>query len=90
MTLSSGTAVRTRDQRHGGHTRLPRYLQNAHGVIVQLLGSFPLPDDVVENPKNARKSRLYTVAFPSSSIFEGDDAGTICADLFEEYLEIDE
>jgi nitrile hydratase subunit beta len=89
MTLAAGTTVRTRTQRSNGHTRLPHYLQRKRGVIVQFLGSFPLPDDVVANPKAPKQSRLYTVAFPSSSIFEGDGAGTICADLFEDYLEVE-
>ncbi len=88
MTLSIGMEVRTRAQARSGHTRLPRYLQNARGVIVSVVGSYALPDEVVAHGGAAQKSALYTVAFPSASIFEGDDAGTICADLFEEYLEV--
>ncbi|MBV8638536.1 MAG: nitrile hydratase subunit beta [Candidatus Eremiobacteraeota bacterium] len=87
MTLVAGTRVRTREQRTGGHTRLPRYLQHAQGVVVASLGSFPLPDAVVANPNDPRQSELYTVAFPAWSIFPDGDNGTICADLFEEYLE---
>ena len=87
MTLAVGTEVRTRTQTGNGHTRVPRYLQNARGVIVNVLGSFALPDEVVARGGTTRKSRLYTVAFPSSTIFESNGEGTICADLFEEYLE---
>jgi nitrile hydratase subunit beta len=87
--LTVGATVHTRDQRRNGHTRLPRYLQDARGVVVAVLGSFPLPDEVVVDSRTARKSRLYTVAFPSSTIFAGDAAGTICADLFEDYLEVE-
>lgn len=90
MTLAAGTRVRTREQRVAGHTRLPRYLQDARGIVVALLGSFPLPDDVVEHPAQPRTSALYTVAFPASSIFPNGDEGTICADLFEEYLEAEQ
>ncbi len=86
---SVGTSVRTRAQRSQGHTRLPHYLQHKRGVIVHVLGSFPLPDDVVVNPKAPKQSPLYTVAFPSSSIFAGDGEWTICADLFEDYLEVE-
>ncbi len=89
MTFTVGTEVRTRLRTGSGHTRLPGYLQNARGVIVNILGSFPFPDDAAANGGAARKSRLYTVAFPSSTIFGGGDEGTICADMFEEYLEVE-
>ena len=89
MTWPVGTSVRTRARRAHGHTRLPDYLQHKSGVIVHVLGSYSLPDDVVVKPKTPKQSRLYTVAFPSASIFAGDDAGTICADLFEDYLEVE-
>jgi nitrile hydratase len=84
-----GTSVRTRTPGRKGHTRIPHYLQDTRGVVVTVLGVFPFPDEVVADSRTARRSRLYTVAFPSSAIFEGDDGGTICADLFEEYLEVD-
>ncbi len=89
MTLAAGTRVRTREQRNSGHTRLPQYLQNARGVVVMLLGAFPLPDDVAAHSSHPRKSALYTVAFPASAIFPESEAQTICADLFEEYLEVE-
>ena len=88
MTLAVGTEVRTRPQRPSGHTRLPRYLQDARGVIVHVIGTFAFPDEVVAAGGTARKSNLYTVAFSSSDIFDGNAAGTICADLFEDYLEV--
>lgn len=87
MTLTAGTHVRTRAPRPAGHTRLPRYLEDAHGVVVALVGTFALPDDAVDHPAQPKKSALYTVAFPASSIFPDGGADTICADLFEEYLE---
>ncbi len=55
---------------------------------MQALGEFPLADDRAREPKNARFSELYTVCFASRDVWGDDvDTGTICADLFEEYLE---
>lgn len=88
MTFEAGARVRTRRQRAEGHTRLPGYLQCKAGVVVQALGQFPLADDRAREPKNARFSELYTVCFASRDVWgDAEDDGTICADLFEEYLE---
>ncbi len=88
MSFETGARVRTRAQRRHDHTRLPGYLQCKPGVVLQALGEFPLADERARAPRNARFSQLYTVCFASRDVWDdaGDD-GTICADLFEEYLE---
>ena len=87
MILPDGTRVVTREQRAGGHTRLPFYLQKKPGVVATFLGTFPLPDDNARDSKTARRSRLYTVTFNAADVFGPGARGRICADLFEEYFE---
>lgn len=85
--FDAGTRVRTRIQVSSGHTRLPSYLQCRSGVVVRALGEFPLPDERARDPEHPRLSELYTVQFDARDVWERPDEGTICADLFEEYLE---
>lgn len=86
-----GARVRTRAQRHGGHTRLPGYLQRKSGVIARRLGAFPFSDERAAGAANARKDALYTVAFEARDVWGPQAAAgdTIAADLFESYLEPD-
>lgn len=78
-----GTPVRTREQRAGGHTRLPRYLQRRHGRIVRVLGAFRFADEAAQCGTSASQQMLYTVQFEQNG-------HSVCADLFESYLESDE
>ena len=87
MILRDGTRILTREQRAGGHTRLPFYLQKKPGVVAAFLGTFPLPDENARDSKTARKSRLYTVTFDAADVFGQAARGRICADLFEDYFE---
>jgi hypothetical protein len=75
-----GAAVRTRPKRADGHTRLPHYLEQRSGRVIRVLGSFRFADDAAVSGAHAQEQMLYTVEF--------DDGGhTLCADLFESYLE---
>lgn len=88
MPFAVGQRVRTKAQRRAGHTRLPGYLQKRRGTIVRALGSFPLADERAVTPETARSSELYTVCFEASEVWpDGGWSGSICADLFEDYLE---
>lgn len=87
MPFEIGAAVRTRQQRPAGHTRLPAYLQRKRGVVVRTLGAFPLADERAVDPQHAKLSALYTVEFQAPEIWSDSTASTIHADLFEEYLE---
>lgn len=77
-----GTRVRTREKRATGHTRLPRYLERRRGEVIRVLGAFRFADDAARYGANAPRQMLYTVQFDG-------DGHTICADLFESYLEND-
>lgn len=83
-----GQRVRTKAQKRVGHTRLPAYLQQRRGLIVRALGRFPLADERALNPETARSRELYTVRFEAPEVWpDASWSGSICADLFEDYLE---
>jgi hypothetical protein len=78
-----GALVRTRAKRAEGHTRLPRYLERRSGRVIRVLGRFHFADDAAAVGAQAPEQMLYTVQF--------DEGGhTVCADLFESYLESDQ
>jgi nitrile hydratase len=87
MRFETGAHVRTRAQRESGHTRLPAYLQCKPGVVVCVLGAYPLADERAADPARARLSPLYTVEFQARDIWNDSSAAIVHADLFEEYLE---
>lgn len=87
MAFERGAAVRTRAQRTAGHTRLPAYLQQKPGIVRDVLGEFPLPDENARDGVRARRSRLYAVEFKASDVWGEASEGKVHADLFEEYLE---
>lgn len=84
----AGQRVRTKAQNPHGHTRLPGYLQERSGTIVRVLGTYPLADDRAVALSQVRSSALYTVQFDAAEVWpQSSWRGSICADLFEEYLE---
>ena len=84
-----GDRVRARRIQHGGHTRLPRYVQGKRGVIRAIYAAYDVPD---ENPGETRLRRPST---STASGFEGPDvwgasaeSGTaLYIDMWEGYLE---
>ena len=56
-----GQRVRARNVNPVGHTRLPRYARGRLGIVEQLRGVFPVPDDGAgQKPQN-----LYSIRFSS-------------------------
>jgi nitrile hydratase subunit beta len=86
-----GDRVRTRLMNPAGHTRLPAYLRGRAGRIEHLLGTLPFSDRRAAGAASA-KEPAYTVRFSTRDIWgvDGDARGSICADLFESYLEASE
>ena len=82
----AGDKVRARRINPLGHTRLPRYLRGHAGTIIRIHGAHVFPDSNAlrqgENPQ-----WLYTVEFKASDVWGTSTASTICADLWEPYLE---
>jgi nitrile hydratase subunit beta len=83
-----GERVRVRRMRPAGHTRCPRYVRGACGVIERVHGDAALPDAVAlgeDRPPEA----LYAVRFRSDDLFgPGEEPGfRVLVDLSESYLE---
>jgi nitrile hydratase subunit beta len=82
-----GDRVRTRVMSPAGHTRLPLYLRGRAGTIEHVLGTMPLPDRRAHGEVTMQSA--YTVRFASADLWgaDADPRGSVCADLFESYLE---
>jgi nitrile hydratase len=81
-----GDRVRVRRMRPEGHTRCPRYVRGATGVVEAIRGNDALPDI---GPYQGPVQPVYAVAFDSEALFGPSDEGrwTVLLDLFEDYLE---
>ena len=86
--LAVGDRVRTRVMNPSGHTRLPVYLRGRPGRIEHVLGELPFPDERAAGAVSAAQI-AYTVRFANADVWgaDGDPGGSVCADLFESYLE---
>ena len=81
-----GDLVRVRRMRPAGHTRCPRYVRGATGVVEAIRGLDAFPD---VGPYAGPEEPVYGVAFHSDELFGRSPEGrwTIGLDLFESYLE---
>jgi nitrile hydratase subunit beta len=83
-----GRRVRVRRMRPAGHTRCPRYVRGALGVIDRVHGDASLPDAQVRGEERPPEA-LYAVRFRSDDLFgPGDEPPfRVLVDLWESYLE---
>lgn len=81
-----GDRVRVRRMRPAGHTRCPRYVRGATGVVERVQGADSFPDI---GPYEGPVEPVYAVAFRSEDLFGADGEGrwTVMLDLYESYLE---
>lgn len=81
-----GDAVRTRNEHPVGHTRLPRYARDKHGVVEALYPPFPVPDRA--DAGDETPEYVYCVRFAAEDLW-GDTAEPGCEvhlDMWESYL----
>src|SRR5215472_2272679 len=83
-SFAPGDQVRTSRADPPHHTRLPRYARGATGTVVELQGSYPLPDDRARG-LNARREPVYAVRFTAEELF-GEGEHTVTVDLWQSYL----
>jgi nitrile hydratase beta subunit len=78
--------VRVKRMRPRGHTRCPRYVRGATGVVERIQGVDSFPDI---GPYQGPEEPVYAVAFRSDDLFGVSDEGswTVLLDLYESYLE---
>ncbi len=85
-TFVPGDRVSVRQLKPVGHTRCPRYVRGANGVVTAVRGTYPLPD---EGLRRGEIEPVYAVSFDSVDLFGATDepTWTVLLDLQESYLE---
>jgi nitrile hydratase len=83
-----GRRVRVKRMHASGHTRCPRYVRGAVGVVEAVRGADRLPDRAVYGEKVNREP-VYAVAFSSEELWgpSNESAWSVCLDLWDSYLE---
>lgn len=84
MTFSSGDRVRTSRDDPPHHTRVPRYVRGAVGVVLEPIGEHPLPDDRSRGIITVEP--VYTVRFPARELF-GEGEHDVTVDVWASHLE---
>ena len=71
-----------------GHTRCPRYVRGAVGVIGSVRGADRLPDRAVYGER-IEPEPVYSVAFSSEELWGPSEGArwTVSLDLWESYME---
>jgi nitrile hydratase len=83
-----GDRVRVRHMRPAGHTRCPRYVRGAVGVVERVHGDDWLPDAVARG-EHVPPEAVYSVRFCSEELYGAGEEPPfeVCVDLSESYLE---
>ncbi len=86
--FAPGARVRVKRMRPAGHTRCPRYVRGATGVVERVDGADRLPDRAVYG-EPADREPVYSVAFRSTELWgaSGEPPWTVLLDLWDSYLE---
>ena len=86
--FAAGDGVRVRRMRPAGHTRCPRYVRGAAGVIERVHGDDLLPDAGARG-KDQPVEAVYAVSFRSEDLFGAGEEPSfrVLVDLSESYLE---
>jgi nitrile hydratase len=86
--FARGEPVRVKRMHPAGHTRCPRYVRGACGVIEAVRGADRLPDRAVYG-EEVIPEPVYSVAFRSSDLWGPADGRPwmVLLDLWESYLE---
>jgi nitrile hydratase len=80
--FATGDRVTVRRMAPAGHTRCPRYVRGAPGVVATVHGGWPLPD------RPGEPETTYTVRFELADLWGADtEPGALYLDLWESYLE---
>jgi len=83
-----GDTVRTIKINPQGHTRLPRYVRDACGEIIEIHGCHVYPDSNAKS-EGENPTWLYSVSFDATELFgsDADSNHVIMVDCWEPYLE---
>jgi nitrile hydratase len=81
-----GDAIVVRTQHAPGHTRCPRYVRGARGVVERCHGCHVLPDAHAHG-RGESPEPLYSVRFDAVDLWGEGAEGRVYVDLWESYLE---
>ena len=79
-----------RSEQPSGHCRTPGYLRGKTGTVVCLHGSFRDPEKLAYHKPGLPRQPLYMVRFEYGDVWPGrggSSADSICADIFQHWLE---
>jgi nitrile hydratase len=82
--FGAGARVRARSVDPDGHTRVPRYARGHVGEVLEVRGTWQLPDQAVRGV--VRREPVYSVRFPAAELW-GDGSHSVILDMWESYLE---
>ena len=83
-----GDRVRARRIEHGGHTRLPGYVQGKSGTVAAVYAAYDFPDDT-PGYEDAPAQQLYSVRFEGRELWgaSAEPGTTLYIDMWEGYLD---
>ena len=86
--FATGQRVRVKRMHPAGHTRCPRYVRGASGVIEGVRGADRLPDRAVYG-EDVAPEPVYSVAFRSEDLWGPSEkpGWTVLLDMWDSYLE---
>jgi nitrile hydratase len=87
-----GARVRVRSAQPQGHCRTPAYLRGKRGTVVCLHGSFRDPEKLAYHKPGLPRQPLYMVRFDYRDVWpdrRAKGSATICADIYQHWLEPD-
>ena len=73
-----------------GHLRTPWYIRGHAGVIEQLCGCFPNPEELAYNRSGLPRQPLYRVCLRQRDVwtdYAGSGHDTLCIEIYQHWLE---
>jgi Nitrile hydratase beta subunit, C-terminal len=83
--FTAGDRVRASHVDPPHHTRVPSYVRGAVGTVLDVQGSWPLPDDTSRGLRTSPRT-VYTVQFAARELFGAGDH-TVIMSMWQDYLE---
>jgi hypothetical protein len=88
--FSVGDPVRVRRAYPPGHIRTPWYIRGKIGVVDEVCGAFPNPEELAYLRPGLPAQPLYRVRFAQSAVwpdYAGPERDSIAIDLYQHWLE---
>ena len=85
-----GAAVRVRRAFPPGHVRTPWFIRGQSGVISQIAGCYPNPEELAYGRSGKPELALYRVRFALAAVwpdYTGAALDTLVLDIYEHWLE---